>query len=42
LLSSFAGRGEDGIEQDPIDEKDVRLRVRGLKTDRREEERGLF
>jgi hypothetical protein len=25
LLSSFAGRGEDGIEQYPIDEKDVRI-----------------
>jgi hypothetical protein len=42
LLSSFAGRGEDNVEQYPIDEKDVRLRVRGLKPDRTEEERGLF
>jgi hypothetical protein len=43
LLSSFAGRGEDNIEQQyPIDENDVSLRGRGLKTDRREEERGLF
>jgi hypothetical protein len=42
LLSSFAGRGEDNIEQYPIDENDVRLRVRGLKTYRREEEMGLL